>query len=144
MSRRLQRGYTLIEVIVAFAILAVALTLLLGTLSGAAKQVHWSEQAGRAALYAQSLVDQTGVAEPLRAGHREGAFEDGRYRWTLDVAPYVDPLIPPQPARDLSAPRLWQLSLTMQWGDGNDPRQRIALQSLRLVTPTAQEAVPQL
>ena len=139
MSERTQRGYTLIEVIVAFAILAVALTLLLGTLSGAAKQVHWSEQAGRAALYAQSLVEQTGGAEPLRAGHREGAFEDGRYRWTLDVAPYVDPLFPPQPARDLSAPRLWQLSLTMQWGDGNDPRQRIALQSLRLVTPTAQE-----
>ena len=60
---------------------------------------------------------------------------------SLDVAPYVDPLIPPQAARDLSAPRLWQLSLTMQWGDGNDPRQRIALQSLRLVTPTAQEAL---
>jgi general secretion pathway protein I len=139
MSAGTQRGYTLIEVIVAFAILALALTLLLGTLSGAAKQVHWSEQAGRAALHAQSLVDQTGVAESLRAGHREGAFEDGRYRWTMDVAPYVDPLTPQVPSRDLSAPRLWQLSLTMQWGDGNDPRQRIALQSLRLVTPTTQE-----
>ncbi|MBW8810817.1 MAG: prepilin-type N-terminal cleavage/methylation domain-containing protein, partial [Lysobacter sp.] len=33
-----QRGYTLLEVIVAFALLAMALTLLLGTLSGAAKQ----------------------------------------------------------------------------------------------------------
>jgi general secretion pathway protein I len=144
MSARSQRGYTLIEVIVAFAILALALTLLLGTLSGAAKQVHWSDQAGRAALYAQSLIDQTGVADPLRAGHREGVFEEGRYRWTLDVAPYVDPLTPAAPARDLSAPRLWRLSLTMQWGEGDDPRQRIAVQSLRLVTPTAQDTgVPQ-
>lgn len=135
-----QRGYTLIEVIVAFAILALALTLLLGTLSGAAKQVRWADEAGRAALHAQSLLDQTGVGEPLRAGHSEGAFEQGRYRWTLDVAPYVDPLAPPAPPRDLSAPRLWQLAMTVQWGQGDDPRQRLQLQSLRLVTPTAQQA----
>lgn len=138
-ARIAQRGFTLIEVIVAFGILALALTLLLGTLSGAAKQVHWSDQAGRAALHAQSLMAQTGVAQTLHAGHREGTFEEGRYRWTLDIAPYADPLIPPGPARDLSAPRLWQLSLTMQWGDGDDPRQRIAVQSLRLVTPNVQE-----
>ena len=143
MNRRIaQRGFTLIEVIVAFGVLALALTLLLGTLSGAAKQIRWSDQAGRAALYAQSLVDQTGVAEPLRAGHRDGEFEGGRYRWTLDVAPYTDPLLPPPASRDLSAPRLWQLALVVRWGDGNDPRQRIAVHSLRLVTPTAQEGAP--
>jgi len=141
-ARATQRGYTLIEVIVAFAILALALTLLLGTLSGAAKQIRWSDQAGRAALHAQSLLDQFGVAEPLRAGRRDGEFEGGRYRWTLDVAPYADPLLPPSDARDLSAPRLWQLALVVQWGEGEDPRQRIAVQSLRLVTPTEQEGVP--
>jgi general secretion pathway protein I len=137
--RRMQAGFTLLEVIVAFAILALALTLLLGTMSGAAKQVHWADEAGRAALHAQSLLDQAGVGAPLRAGHREGAFEDGRYRWVMEIAPYADPLIPPSPARDLSAPRLWQVALIMQWGDGDDPRNRIAVQSLRLVTPNVQE-----
>ncbi|NUS37662.1 MAG: prepilin-type N-terminal cleavage/methylation domain-containing protein [Lysobacter sp.] len=141
--RSAQRGYTLIEVIVAFGVLALALTLLLGTLSGAAKQVRWADEAGRAALHAQSLVDQTGVGEPLRAGHSEGAFEQGRYRWSLDVAPYVDPLAPRAPSRDLSAPRLWQLALTVQWGQGDDPRQRLQLQSLRLVTPSAQQDAAQ-
>jgi general secretion pathway protein I len=136
-----QRGFTLIEVIVAFAILALALTLLLGTMSGAAKQVRWADDAGRAGLYAQSLVDQVGVGEPLRAGHREGDFEAGRYRWTMDVAPYVDPTVPASPVRDLSAPRLWQLVLTMRWGDGDDPTRRIVVQSLRLATPTAQEGI---
>lgn len=136
-----QRGYTLIEVIVAFAILALALTLLLGTLSGAAKQVRWADEAGRAALHAQSLLDQAGVGEPLRAGHTEGAFEQGRYRWSLDVAPYVDPLASRTQPRDLSAPRLWQLALDVRWGQGDDPRQRLQLRSLRLVTPTAQEGM---
>ena len=44
------RGYTLIEVIVAFALLALALTLLLGSLTNAARQVHWADGAGRATL----------------------------------------------------------------------------------------------
>ena len=129
------RGYTLIEVIVAFAILALGLTLLLGTLSGAARQVRWADEAGRASLHAQSLLDTVGVGEALRPGHRDGRFEDGRYRWSLDVVPYRDPLLPPPAATDLGAPRLLQVSLLVEWGKADDPRQRLLLQSLRLVTP---------
>ncbi|MFL7980276.1 prepilin-type N-terminal cleavage/methylation domain-containing protein, partial [Xanthomonas vasicola] len=43
-----QRGYTLIEVIVAFALLALALSLLLGSLSGAARQVRAADESTRA------------------------------------------------------------------------------------------------
>lgn len=131
------RGYTLIEVIVAFAILALGLTLLLGTLSGAARQVRWADEAGRASLHAQSLLDTVGVGAALTPGHRDGKFEDGRYRWSLEVVPYRDPLLPPPTATDLGAPRLLRLSLLVQWGDGDDPRRRLQLQSLRLVTPDA-------
>ena len=125
-GRSTLRGYTLIEVIVAFAILALALTLLLGTLSGAARQVRWADEAGRAALHAQSLLDQVGVGEALQPGHRDGDFEQGLYRWSLDVAPYQDPLLTPPVAVDLSPPRLLQESLKVQCGeDGNDPRLRL-------------------
>jgi general secretion pathway protein I len=134
-SRDAQRGYTLIEVLVAFAILALALTILLGTLSGAARQVRWSDQAGRAALHAQSLLDQVGVAESLAPGRRSGEFEDGHFHWSLDIAPYDDPLLPPADRVDPAAPRLLRLSLRVQWGDAGDPRTRLDLQSLRLVRP---------
>lgn len=143
-GRSTLRGYTLIEVIIAFAILALALTLLLGTLSGAARQVRWADEAGRAALHAQSLLDRVGVGEVLQPGHSEGEFERGHYRWALDVIPYQDPLLPPTIARDLSAPKLLQLSLAVQWGEGNDPRRRLQLQSLRLVTPAPVAAEPPL
>ncbi|MFC7302220.1 type II secretion system protein XpsI [Cognatiluteimonas weifangensis] len=140
------RGYTLIEVIVAFALLALALSLLLGTLSGAARQVRWADEAGRAALHAQSLLDQVGVGEALQPGHRDGSFEDGRYRWALEVAPYQDPLRPPPALFDPAAPRLLQLTLTVQWGDsgnaGDAAQRRLQLQSLRLVTPAPTDAVP--
>lgn len=137
-----QRGYTLIEVIVAFAVLALGLTLLLGTLTGATRQVRWAADAGRAALHAESLLDDTGIGVALQPGQRDGEFEDGHFRWTLAVTPYRDPLLPPLVARDLGAPRLLQLSLRVQWGKGEDPRQRLQVESLRLVTPDPNDAGP--
>ena len=137
-----QRGYTLIEVIVAFAVLELALTLLLGTLSGATQQIRWADDAGRAALHAESLLAQTGVGEALETGRTEGDFENGRYRWTLDVQPWQDPTlvdVPPQPV-DPGAPRLLSLDLEVQWGSGA-PRERLHVQSLRLVTPNPLDGV---
>ncbi len=145
MSRQGNRGFTLIEVIVAFAVLALALAIVLGTLSNASRQVRWSDDAGRAALHAQSLLDDTGVAETLVPGRSEGTFEDGRYHWTLEMAPWREPapedgVAAPQPV-DPAAPRLLRLALDVRWGDaaragaGDDPRTRLHLESLRLVRP---------
>ncbi|MFT4247769.1 MAG: prepilin-type N-terminal cleavage/methylation domain-containing protein [Pseudomonas sp.] len=125
-----QRGYSLIEVIVAFALLAGALTLLLGTLSGAARQVRDSELYSRAALYAQSLLAAQGVEAPLRPGHQGGGFEDGRFHWTLDVQDYADPhasvaVLTP------SGASLLQLDLQVRWGEA--PTQQLRWRTLRLV-----------
>ena len=117
--KRAQRGYTLMEVIVAFALLAMALTLLLGILSGAARQVRVSSDAGRAALYAQSLMDQVGVGERLAAGQRDGEFEQGRYRWQLRVAPWRDAaVVATRQPMTVGAPELFEITLAMQWGEG--------------------------
>jgi general secretion pathway protein I len=148
LRRRRERGYTLIEVVVAFALLAFAMTLLLGSLTNATKQVRGAADAGRAALHAQSLLDQTGVGEALTEGRRDGEWEDGRYRWELEVKPYVDISAPPtQPGQlgaFLGAPKLMQLQLNVSWGEGG-PRQRLRVESLRLVTPNdlnAAQGVP--
>lgn len=135
------RGYTLIEVVVAFAVLALALTLLLGILSNATRQVRWADEAGRAALHAQSLLDQAGVGEALQPGRSEGEFEEGRYRWTLEVSPWRDPSLRDIPPFEPGAPRLLQLQLLVQWRDGG-PRERLHLQSLRLVLPDATQESP--
>lgn len=134
-----QSGYTLIEVIVAFAVLALALTLLLGTLSGAARQVRWSADAGRAALHARSLLDQVGIGEALQPGQRNGTFEDGRYRWTLEIAPYADASRPVPATIEPGAPHLLRLALSVEWGDAG-PHQRLRLQSLRLSAPDPSQA----
>jgi len=127
-----ERGYTLIEVLVAFSVLALALTLLLGTLSGATRQVRWSADAGRAALHAQSLLAQAGVGEPLVPGSRQGELDAGRYRWLLEVEPWTDPQLPPSPMSDPFAAQMMALRLTLEWGEGG-PGERLQVESLRLV-----------
>jgi len=132
LRRRQQGGFTLIEVIIAFALLALALTLLLGSLSGAARQVRAADEVSHATLHAQSLLAQVGVGEPLQVGRSQGEFSGSGYRWSLEVSPYVDPLRPQRATLDPSALRLLQLRLSVQWGDR--PGQQLQWQTLRLAT----------
>lgn len=135
MSARHARGFTLLEVVVAFALLAAALALLLGTLSGSVRQVRQAGDASRAALYAQTLLDQVGVGEVLAPGERDGELEDGAYRWSLRIAPWRDPTLAPAVGPPpVGAPRLMEVTLQMEWG-ADDRRRRLEVRTLRLVTP---------
>jgi general secretion pathway protein I len=126
-----ERGYTLIEVVVAFGLLALALTLLLGTLTNSTRQVRWSTDAGRAAMLSQSVLDSVETEGALQEGDRDGALEDGRYHWQLSVRRFDSNAGKPV---DPNAPVLLALDLTMRWGDGG-PRETLVLHSLRLVPP---------
>lgn len=127
---RRQRGFTLIEVVVAFGLLALALTLLLGALTGASRQIQRANLAGRAALHAQSLLAQVGAGAPLQPGEQDGALDDGRYHWRLEVAPWSDPGRPADGLIDPAATRLLEVRLTVRWGEGES--EVLQWRSLRL------------
>jgi general secretion pathway protein I len=79
-----QRGFTLIELVAAFAIFAIGFGILLQILSTC---LHTTSQAAdytRAALWAQSLIDMQGVGEPLQEGSSSGRF-DNRFTWQMNV-----------------------------------------------------------
>lgn len=137
-QRRHQRGFTLLEVIVAFALLALALALLLGSLSSASRQVRASADGSRATLHAQSLLAQLGAGEVLQPGRQEGGFEGGRYRWQLEVAPFADPLAA-RAQVDPGAPQLFDVQLVVRWGD--EPGQAMRWRTLRLAPRDVNQAV---
>jgi general secretion pathway protein I len=151
-SRSGQRGYTLIEVIVAFALLAFGLGLLLAILSGGVRQVAWAGQATRAALYADTLMSTLGADARLQAGQRKGQFEHGNYRWTMDIVRDRVPVAPTNAANTANqnksatppAPpemgdvtfrsnELYRIALELRWGDA--PDQHLHIDTLRAYTP---------
>ena len=121
-------GYSLLEVLVAFALLAAALTVLLAALSTASRQVRLGEDAGRARLHAQSLLATLGTEPPLRVGTQQGQWEQGRYRWQLQVQPWQEAQGQPAPG----SYTLLHIQLQVRWGERAS--EQLELQSLRLAT----------
>lgn len=79
------RGFTLLELLMAMALLAVTLGLLLGASVRSTKQLSDAEAQNHAVVYAESLLDDLGYGQPLKPGRFEGVFADSRYRWQLRI-----------------------------------------------------------
>jgi general secretion pathway protein I len=82
-------GFSLLEVLVAFVILALVATALFRLFSGALGNAGAAEEYSRAALIAESVLAEAAAAQPLREGSATGTAEGGRYAWTAKVAPYA-------------------------------------------------------
>jgi len=80
------RGFTLLEVLVAFTILAVALVALLRAFSSGLRGLDAAETASIAAQHARSKLAEIGSAIPLEPGAEEGAFDDG-FQWRVVIEP---------------------------------------------------------
>ena len=81
-------GYTLIEVLVAFVILALALTVILRIFSGGVRSISVSEDYVTALLIAETMLSRAGVDERLVAGQTSG-LDGGDFAWVRTVEPYV-------------------------------------------------------
>lgn len=150
---RRQRGFSLIEVIVAFALLAVAMGILIAILGGGLGQVRQAGDASEATLHAQSLLSEVGVLAPIEPGRAQGEFADGRYRWTLEITEVEDPVPQAAPVegaapietvglQQAGAPVLYRLQLDVGWGEGDYARQ-LRFATLRARYPESPlEALP--
>lgn len=142
------RGFTLLEVLLAFVLLGAAMGLLIAMLSNGLRQVRQAQDETEATLYAQSLLDQIGVLEPIVPVRRQGEFDRGRYRYELEVREVRDPMPIPKPAQaaapvaTVGAPKLYRVALAVRWGTGQ-PAQRLRFVTLRARLPQpAQAAAP--
>jgi general secretion pathway protein I len=86
---RRARGFTLIEMIAAFVVFAIAIGALMQILTMSMNNARRSIDETRAALWAQTLLDNVGIGERVEAGSTSGEF-DKIYRWEMHVE-QIDP-----------------------------------------------------
>lgn len=84
---RKEEGFTLIEVLVALAILSISMAVLLGVFSDSLSRVRANETRTVAGALAQSLLAEVGISRPLHVGDETGDLANG-YRWRLHAEPY--------------------------------------------------------
>lgn len=137
-------GFTLLEVLAAIALLAIAFAVGLGALGQSAHNAAHGAALVTAVERAQSLLAGQGLTAPLENATLSGTFGDGM-RWTLKVHG-LPKLVPSSGADDgvalqqsgamlaqASAIDLYQLDVAVQYGAGR---------TLRLSTQRAQAAPP--
>jgi general secretion pathway protein I len=131
---RAARGFSLLEVLVAFVVLALVATALFRLFSGALANGGAADEYSRAVLVAQSRLTQLAVETPLREDQQLGTSADGRYSWESRVERYVPVDTTPDLERmgEFLQTRLWHLVVTVSWPSDSGRTRSYTLATVRL------------
>ena len=83
--RRAAGGFTLVEVVVAFTILSVALVALMQAFATGMQSLGAAKAGATAVMHARSKLDEVGQTILLENGEYTGDFEDG-FAWRVRIA----------------------------------------------------------
>jgi general secretion pathway protein I len=128
-----QQGFSLLEILIAFSILALSLGILLKIFSAGVNTAAVAEDYTAAIQIAESLMAKTGVETPLQPDQSSG-LENEKYHWLVEVSPFefnpenVDPTT-------LTAV-LYKVKVIVSWGDDNTNDRQVELTTLKLVNKT--------
>jgi general secretion pathway protein I len=125
-------GFTLVEVIVALAILSAGLSVLLGQISSGLLRTANAERMAEAGSLAQSLLAEVGTDLPIKAEERYGQFPNG-YRWRLKMQHYGG-----AKEREEWPVGLYVISTEVEWDEGTQQRS-FGLTTLRVGPKVAQQ-----
>ena len=119
------RGFTLLEILVAFVVIGVLGAAMLQLFQGSLRNVALSSEYTEAAMLARSKLAEWEARAAPEPGMEEGDLDD-RYRWRVELVPYVPDadaqngqmavILPPSVVDAL------RLTLTISWGEAGDVR----------------------
>jgi general secretion pathway protein I len=86
---RYDRGFTLVEVVVAIAILALMAGVIFRVNSDSTRNIRRADELANASALAQSLIAKVGTEIPLREGEERGQSDAG-LQWRVQMKRYGD------------------------------------------------------
>jgi general secretion pathway protein I len=122
-KRRFGKGFTLIEAVIALAILGMGLTVIIELFSGGLRLARTSVEYTKAVNYARLKMEEIAIKPKIEEGMEEGEF-DPIYRWQVEVKK-VD-LLSVEKDSDFKPPvEYFQVKVNVLWKSGS--RERSAL-----------------
>ena len=133
-SRRAEAGFTLLEVLVALTILALAVVTLIQLSSQSLRLVKTAADYQQAVQIAERIATEK---QPTEEGVDTGA--DGPFQWERQVSlvPLPEELMPKDTLPDKEPPKLFAVTIAVRWG------QNQVLELATMHTPTTAPAAPQ-
>ena len=128
-----QKGFSLLEIVIAFSILALSLGILLKIFSGGVNSAGVAEDYTVAVQVAEGLMARAGTEIPLAATDNSGMIND-KYEWFLTITPYIfntDNL-----GQTPSNVELFKVKVLVRWDIRNTQYRQIELSTLKLSTKT--------
>ena len=122
-GRRTSRGFTLLEVMLAFVVFALSFATVLEIMAGSMRSVRRASDDTQVALFAQSIMDLVGTEIPIEEGQFNGMGMD-RYEWHLDIYLYgvSDEDMRSQELAEMSGIELYRVDLDINWDVGRRQR----------------------
>ena len=127
-------GFSLLEVLVAFVIVALVATALFRLFGGALNNAAAADDWSRALLVAESRLALAATATPLREGSEQGTENDGRIRWQTRVAAYATPDTSPdlERAADTMPTKLFSVTVEVHFPSDNGGDRSVALSTVKI------------
>ena len=135
MGNRRQRGFTLVEIVVAFVLLSLVLATGFEIFSSGLRRAGELDDLSRAIVIAQSRLASVGMEEAIAEGTVQGESEDRRFRWTQATAPTAEGMPPPdQPQPGPGTYMLYRVDVRVDWMGGDQRERHYQLATLVLGT----------
>ncbi len=124
-GQKTARGFTLLEVMLAFVIFALSFATVLEIMAGSMRSVKRASEDTEVALFAQSIMELVGTEIPIEEGEFSGTGMD-RYQWRLGIYLYdatdVDTQTQTQVLAEMSGIELYWVDLDIDWDTGRRQR----------------------
>lgn len=143
---RHHKGFSLLEILVAFGIMAVALTIVLRIFGSGVNTAINSEDYTIATQIAESLMARTGTEIPLNVGEMRGT-EINKYEWSVRMQPVPTPAFAltqrggsqrlksqgTAPEQEANPLQMVSVQVLVSWGNDDERRRVLELKTIKLL-----------